>query len=64
MRKPVKRKPYRVTVRRMATGCDYTRTLWLKSPGDAFEVAARFVRYGHGIQRDALRLVACDPVEV
>lgn len=57
------RKPYRVTVRRMATGTDYRKTLWLKSGADAFDVMARHVRLIDGLGRNALRLIACDDAE-
>jgi hypothetical protein len=51
------RKPYRVTVRRLANGTDYSATLRLKDPSDAFSTMARKVRLVDGISRDALRLV-------
>jgi hypothetical protein len=57
----MKRQPFRVTVRRMATGCDYSKTLFLHSASDAFDVMARHVRWRDGIAKEHLRLVDCVP---
>lgn len=57
-----KRLPYRVTVRRMATGCDYSKTLYLKNESDAFERMAWHVRWAHSIAREGLRFISCKPL--
>lgn len=52
----MKRKAYRVTVRRMVTGCDYHKTLFLKDEANAFERACIYVPRS---ERNWLRLVSC-----
>lgn len=51
-----KRKAYRVQLRRIYTGCDYFKTLFLASPADALDRASRYVPR---VERNGLRLVAC-----
>ena len=55
-----RRLPYRITVRHMATGCDYTKTLFLRRSEDAFETMARHVRWLDGIPQKQLRLISVE----
>jgi hypothetical protein len=41
----------------MANGCDYSKTLFLRSRDDAFEAMAKYVRLLDGIPAEQLRLV-------
>ena len=54
---PRKRTPFYVTVRRMATGCDYSAVLFLKSESDSFNAMARRVNLAHGVPLDGMRLI-------
>jgi hypothetical protein len=56
----MKRQPYFVTVRRMATGADYSGVIFLHTAADAFGRFAHKVRVGYGIPATALRLVSCN----
>jgi hypothetical protein len=51
-----RRKPYRVTVRRMANGCDYRNAI-PKIAGRCFRTMARHVRWLDGIPVSQLRLI-------
>ena len=52
------RQCYLITVRRMATGADYSARIWLKDPANAFEAMARKIRLVHGIGPGNLRLIS------
>jgi hypothetical protein len=58
-----RRKPYRVTVRRRLTGCDYSKTLFLRSREDAFATMARHVRWLDHIPVSQLRLIEVEEVQ-
>ena len=55
-----KRTPFRVTIRRVVTGADYTATLWLHGPAEAFPAMLRRVPRGERMT-SLFRLVACEP---
>ena len=53
-----KRSAFKITIRRLATGTDYTRTLWLRDRADAF---TRMMCYVPRNMTGQYRLVSCDP---
>jgi hypothetical protein len=65
MRKMLKCTALHVTVRRMATGCDYSKTLFLHSVNDAFATMAKHARYiDRHVTKEGLRLIEVTPLAI
>ena len=61
----LKRTAFHVTVRRMATGCDYSKTLFLHSVNDAFATMAKHVRYiDRHVTKEGLRSIEVTPLAI